>query len=173
MACHVCCTLPGTAEGCCACSLYWHIGKENFGPNAVNIGAALFMITILPAFAACAYIPQLVRHAFLLLVSCMPSMHEAGVLQQSSRGSTPIGVSVLSSTLPPAWSLLFNRADRPELQVLCRCWRGQCTTGELRHLPICPLVGDILVCNEVQSIRYSRAPAMRSRSAGSAMMAPA
>ncbi|CAL5220625.1 g2668 [Coccomyxa viridis] len=41
-------------------SLYWHIGRENFGPNSVNIGAALFMVTILPAFAACAYTPQLV-----------------------------------------------------------------------------------------------------------------
>ena len=70
------------AEGCRACSLYWHIGKENFGPNAVNIGAALFMITILPAFAACAYIPQLVRHACLLLVKCMLT------LQRSFRGCT-------------------------------------------------------------------------------------
>ena len=46
--------------GAVACSLYWHIGLENFGPNSVNIGAALFMVTILPAFAACAYTPQLV-----------------------------------------------------------------------------------------------------------------
>ncbi|EIE18756.1 ABC family transporter: multidrug, partial [Coccomyxa subellipsoidea C-169] len=42
-------------------SLYWHIGKRNFGPNAVNIGAALFMWTILPGFAAAAYTPTLVQ----------------------------------------------------------------------------------------------------------------
>ncbi|CAL8464409.1 g3944 [Coccomyxa elongata] len=42
-------------------TLYWHIGKSNFGPNAVNIGAALFMWTILPGFAAAAYTPTLVQ----------------------------------------------------------------------------------------------------------------
>ncbi|KAK9904972.1 hypothetical protein WJX75_006687 [Coccomyxa subellipsoidea] len=42
-------------------TLYWHIGKRNFGPNAVNIGAALFMWTILPGFAAAAYTPTLVQ----------------------------------------------------------------------------------------------------------------
>ena len=49
----VCGVVPGP-------SLYWHIGKRNFGPNSVNIGAALFMWTILPAFAATAYMPALV-----------------------------------------------------------------------------------------------------------------
>ena len=28
---------------CLRRSLYWHIGRHNFGPNSVNIGAALFM----------------------------------------------------------------------------------------------------------------------------------
>ncbi len=67
------------------CSLYWHIGRENFGPNSVNIGAALFMVTILPAFAACAYTPQLVRaralgRSFfnLLLLVTMTVWHSYG-----------------------------------------------------------------------------------------------
>ena len=58
----------------CACSLYWHIGKENFGPNSVNIAAALFMVTILPAFSACAYTPQLVCPDAVRL-PCMSTYH--------------------------------------------------------------------------------------------------
>jgi hypothetical protein len=46
---------------CFYCRLYWHIGKHNYGPNAVNIGAALFMWTILPGFTAAAYTPALVQ----------------------------------------------------------------------------------------------------------------
>lgn len=57
-----------------ACSLYWHIGKNNFGPNAVNIGAALFMWTILPAFAAAAYMPALVQERTLYYrCGCVPA----------------------------------------------------------------------------------------------------
>ena len=143
VACHVRCTLPGMAESCYSCSLYWHIGKENFGPNAVNIGAALFMITILPAFAACAYIPQLVRQAFQSVVKCMLPMHVVGVLLQSLRGSTSVGISVLSFTLATSCSIECKQTNSPELEVLCRCWRGQCTIGEFRLLPICLLVCDI------------------------------
>ena len=104
--------MPDMAEGCCACSLYWHIGKENFGPNAVNIGAALFMITILPAFAACAYIPQLVRHAFSLLVKCTHPMHEAGALQQSFRGCTHVRISASFFTFHTAWGISFQRSQQ-------------------------------------------------------------
>lgn len=56
----------------CACRLYWHIGKRNFGPNAVNIGAALFMWTILPGFAAAAYTPTLVQER-VLFYRCLPA----------------------------------------------------------------------------------------------------
>ena len=55
----------------CVHSLYWHIGKRNFGPNAVNIGAALFMWTILPGFAAAAYTPALVQER-TLFYRCSP-----------------------------------------------------------------------------------------------------
>ena len=101
------------------------------------------MITILPAFAACAYIPQLVRHALLLLVKCMPPLYEAGALQQSLGGCTPGRILVPSLNILHGIAHYINEAKGPELQVLYRCWRGQYTIGKLRPLPICPLVDDI------------------------------
>lgn len=60
---------------CLHCRLYWHIGKRNFGPNAVNIGAALFMWTILPGFAAAAYTPTLVQERPLFYRYPNPHRH--------------------------------------------------------------------------------------------------
>ena len=88
------------------------------------------MITILPAFAACAYIPQLVRRAFFLLVKGTPPMHEAGALQQSCRCCTHVRTSVLSLNIIHGMGHWYSM----ELTGLsCRCYAG---TGEASVLQV-------------------------------------
>ena len=77
------------------------------------------MITILPAFAACAYIPQLVRHALLLLVECMPPLYEAGALQQSLGGCTP------GRILVPSLNILHGIAQPRGLSFRCYTGAGE------------------------------------------------
>ena len=52
---------------CCAAyrSLYWKAGETVTAITAINVSAVLFMVSILPGFAATTYIPSLVLERVL------------------------------------------------------------------------------------------------------------
>lgn len=70
-----CCIWPEAHSAPCR-SLYWKAAETITPISATNVGAVLFMISILPGFAATTYIPSLVlervlyyRCAFILIAA--------------------------------------------------------------------------------------------------------